>query len=130
MTTPPLVVLVDDDLSVRRALRRLVSSAGYDVRTFASARELLDSGAAEDASCFVLDIHLGRVSGFELLSRLRAAGSTVPAIFITAFDDGESRERARAAGAVGFLRKPFDGSALLDGLAEALAIRPDGDKRA
>jgi len=120
----PLIVLVDDDLSVRRALRRLVSSAGYDVRTFASARELLDSGAADEADCLVLDIHLGRVSGFELLSRLRAGGCKVPAIFITAFDDSESRERARAAGAASFLRKPFDGSALLDGVAEALASQP------
>jgi FixJ family two-component response regulator len=129
MTTSPLVVLVDDDLSVRRALRRLVSSAGYEVRTFASARELLDSGAAGEASCFVLDIHLGRVSGFDLLARLRAAGSTVPVIFITAFDDGESRERARAAGAASFLRKPFDGSALLDGLSEALGVRPEDGLR-
>lgn len=128
MRKPPLVVLVDDDLSVRRALRRLVISAGYDVRTFASARELLDSGVADDAAVFVFDIHLGRVSGFELLDRLRADGHRKPIIFITAFDDGESRDRARAAGAATFLRKPFDGSALLDGLAEALGPTAADDR--
>lgn len=129
MPKPPLVVLVDDDLSVRRALRRLVISAGYDVRTFASARELLDSGAADDAAVFLLDIHLGGVTGFELLERLRAAGHLEPVIFITAFDDGESRDRARALGAASFLRKPFDGSALLDGVAEALRARKAEPKK-
>ena len=118
------VALVDDDLSVRRALRRLLSSAGYEVRAFASARELLESGYVEGASCLVLDIHLGRVSGFELLERLRNAGFALPAIFITAFDDTASRDRAHAAGASAFLRKPFDGSALLDAVSEALSSSP------
>jgi FixJ family two-component response regulator len=118
------IALVDDDLSVRRALPRLLRSAGYEARAFASAQELLDSGYACQATCLVLDIHLDRETGFDLLDRLRAAGVTAPAIFITAFDSAEHRERARRAGATAFLRKPFDGCMLLDAIA---AVRPPGD---
>lgn len=117
MASPVRVALVDDDLSVRRALPRLLRSAGYEARAFASAQELLDSGFAGLASCFVLDIHLERESGFDLLDRLRATGAKAPAIFITAFDSADHRERARRAGATAFLRKPFDGSVLLDAIA-------------
>jgi FixJ family two-component response regulator len=113
------IALVDDDLSVRRALPRLLRSAGYETRAFASAQELLDSGFAPQANCFVLDIHLERESGFDLLDRLRAAGVTAPAIFITAFDSADHRDRARRAGASAFLRKPFDGCVLLDAIAAA-----------
>ena len=120
MSTGKWVALVDDDLSVRRALPRLLKSGGYETRTFASAQELLESGLASSASCFLLDIHLERASGFDLLDRLRTSGVTAPVIFITAFDDDASRERARVAGAFAFLRKPFDGSSLLDAVAGAL----------
>lgn len=123
MSVAARVALVDDDLSVRRALPRLLRSAGYETRAFASAQELLDSGFAAVASCFVLDIHLERTTGFDLLERLRAAGIVAPAIFITAYDDDASRERARAAGAAAYLRKPFDGSALLDAISGVLAKR-------
>lgn len=123
MTSPVRIALVDDDLSVRRALPRLLRSAGYEARAFASAKELLDSGFAGSAACFVLDIHLERESGFDLLDRLRAAGATAPAIFITAFDSAEHRDRAKRAGATAFLRKPFDGSVLLDAIAAAAPAR-------
>ena len=121
MLNPGWIVLVDDDLSVRRAVPRLLKSAGFETRVFASAQELMDSGCANAASCFVLDIHLERASGFELLERLRNAGVTAPALFITAYDDDASREKARAVGADGFLRKPFDGRALIDAINEAVA---------
>ncbi len=117
MTPPVRVALVDDDLSVRRALPRLLRSAGYEARAFSSAQELIDSGFVDLATCFVLDIHLERESGFDLLDRLRAQGTTAPAIFITAFDSADHRERARRAGATAFLRKPFDGGVLLDAIA-------------
>ena len=126
MADPVRVALVDDDLSVRRALKRLLSSAGFEAHVFASARELLDSGFGDEAGCFVLDIHLGRVSGFDLLKELRLAGSKVPAIFITAFEDDASRARARELGA-SFLRKPFEGSVLLEAIAAAVEGSPGGD---
>ncbi len=119
-----LIALVDDDLSVRRALPRLLGSGGYETRAFASAEELIESGVGDEAACLVLDVHLGRVSGFELLERLRAAGTKTPAIFITAFDDAESRQRAHRLGASSFLRKPFDGSELLDAVAQAISAAP------
>jgi FixJ family two-component response regulator len=119
-----LIALVDDDLSVRRALPRLLRSGGFEARAFASPEELVESGFAAEAACLVLDVHLGRVSGFELLERLRAAGVKAPAIFITAFDDAESRQRARRLGATGYLRKPFDGCELLDAVAQAISTSP------
>lgn len=114
------IVLVDDDLSVRRALPRLLRSAGYETRAFASAQELFESGVAAGAACLVLDVNLERTSGFELLERLRSLGVTAPALFITAYDDESTRERARCAGAVAYLRKPFDATTLLDAIAGAL----------
>ena len=121
MATTKWIAVVDDDLSVRRALPRLMKSAGYETKAFASAQELLESGFALSASCFILDIHLERsTSGFELLEKLRLAGSTAPAIFITAYDDDATRERARALGAIAFLRKPFDATSLLDAVSGAL----------
>ena len=91
----PLISIVDDDLSVRRALRRLVQSAGYSAETFASAREFLDSSPSGRTACLVLDIHLEGMSGFELQERLAADPDPIPIIFITAHDDAATRERAR-----------------------------------
>ena len=125
MATTKWIAVVDDDLSVRRALPRLMKSAGYETKAFASAQELLESGFALSAACFILDIHLERsTSGFELLEKLRLAGSTAPAIFITAYDDDATRERARSLGAIAFLRKPFDASALLDAVSGAVVRSP------
>lgn len=118
---PARIALVDDDLSVRRGLARLLRSAGYEAQAFASGQDLFDSGFAETADCLVLDLHLGRESGFDLLARLRAAGVKGTAMFITAFDSATYRDRARRVGARAFLAKPFDGRLLLDAVAEALA---------
>jgi FixJ family two-component response regulator len=125
MTNTTWIALVDDDLSVRRALPRLLKSAGYETRAFASGHELLSSGFGNAADCLVLDVHLDRTTGFDLLERLRAAGSAAPVIFITAYDDDGTREQARAAGAAAYLRKPFDGTTLLDAIAGALRCRGD-----
>jgi FixJ family two-component response regulator len=110
-----LIVVVDDDASVRSSLARLLASAGYEVRSYASARDLLAAGAG-DAACLVLDVHLGGMSGFELDERLRAEGSLVPVVFITAQDDDATRARATRTGAGRYLRKPFDADALFGAL--------------
>jgi FixJ family two-component response regulator len=114
--TPLLVSIVDDDLSVRRALSRLVRLAGYAVESFASAGEFLASAARSRTACLVLDIQLGEggMSGFDLHERLVADGVTVPTIFITAHADARTRERVQQSGVAGFLSKPFNGQALLD----------------
>jgi FixJ family two-component response regulator len=107
---------VDDDLSVRRALRRLVGSAGHLVETFASAQEFLDAARWAAMGCLVLDVHMDGMSGFELQERLISDRCVVPIIFITAHDDTRTRERIRASGAAGYLGKPFDPQALLDAI--------------
>ena len=115
-----VIVVVDDDPSVRASLSRLLYSAGYQVRTYASARELLEAGGAGEASCLVLDIHLGGMSGFELDDHLRAEGSRLPVVFITAHDDEATRARAVRERAGSYLRKPFDADALFGALDLAL----------
>ncbi|HEX9479899.1 MAG TPA: response regulator [Methylomirabilota bacterium] len=107
---------MDDDLSVRRALRRLIGSAGYLVETFASAPEFLRSAPSARTACLVLDIYLEGMTGFELQEQLVADQVAIPIIFMTAHDDAATRERIRRSGAAGYLGKPFDGQALLDAI--------------
>ncbi|HEX6031611.1 MAG TPA: response regulator [Tepidiformaceae bacterium] len=107
---------MDDDLSVRRALRRLVQSAGYLVETFASAPEFLRSTPSARTACLVLDIYLEGMTGFELQEQLVADDVAIPIIFMTAHDDAATRDRIRRSGAAGYLGKPFDGQALLDAI--------------
>ena len=109
----PLISIVDDDLSVRRALCRLLQSAGYSVETFASAGEFLGSSPVGRTACLVLDIRLEGMTGFDLHERLAADRAAIPTIFITAHDDASTRERVQRAGVAAYLPKPFDQSALL-----------------
>jgi FixJ family two-component response regulator len=112
----PVISVVDDDLSVRRALRRLIQSEGYAVETHASAHDFLSSTPSGRVDCLVLDIHLDGMNGFELQERLASDQISIPIIFITAHDDPATRERIRESGAAGFLSKPFNPQALLDAI--------------
>ena len=115
--TTRLVSIVDDDHSVRRALRRLVRFAGFTAETFASAENFLSSASLARTTCLVLDIHLnGGMSGFELQAQLTAERVVIPIIFITAHDDVSTRERAKRSGAAAYLCKPFDEELLLDAI--------------
>jgi len=111
-----MISIVDDDRSVRRALRRLVQSAGYVVETFMSATEFLRSVPSAHIACLVLDIYMEGMTGFELQEQLAARGVSIPIIFMTAHDDAATRERIGRSGAAGYLGKPFDGQALLDAI--------------
>jgi len=123
-----MISVVDDDLSVCRALRRLIESAGYAVETFASAREFLGSCAEGRTACLVLDIHLGEMSGFELQEQLAAEEAAIPIIFITAYDDASIRERITRSGVIAYLRKPFDERVLLDAIRTAVGqVDGEGD---
>jgi len=113
--------VVEDDPSFLRALRRLLSGAGFTVATFASAEEFLASEAAGGTACLVLDVHLGGMSGFDLQQQLATAGRWIPTIFITAHDDSVTRERARSG--VAYLRKPFREEALVAAIRKALDSR-------
>ena len=115
MTQTPVIAIVDDDASVRRALQRLVEAAGYAVQAFASAREFLDWLPQGRAACLVLDIHMDGMSGFDLQQRL-----AVPVIFITAHDDALTLERIKRAGAAGHLQKPIDEQAVLNAIRRAV----------
>ena len=115
-----LVAVVDDDASVRRALTRLLQSADLRVLTYASATEFLATGVSSAPDCVILDIHLGGMSGLELLSRLRQAGCSLPVLIITAHDDAQAREAAARGGCTAYLRKPLDAKLLLEEVATAM----------
>lgn len=116
----PIVYIVDDDASVRKALQRLIRSAGMNVEVFGSAREFLSSGCRMENTCLLADIQMPEMSGLALQRELCEAGLSLPVIFITAFDCSESREEARKLGAAGFFRKPVDDEALLEAIRQAL----------
>jgi FixJ family two-component response regulator len=117
----PTVFLVDDDCSVRRALARLLKSAGYQAERFASAREFLEQYHPGGFGCLVLDVQLPGLSGLDLQEELAAAECHLPIIFITGHGDIRMSVRAMKAGAVDFLPKPFQGQDLLDAVQRALA---------
>ena len=112
-----IVAVVDDDASMRVGLERLLQARGFDTEIFASAEAFL--GAVSTADCLLLDIHLDGMGGFELRRRLSSAGSRLPVIFMTAFDDEATRDEATKLGCVAYLRKPFAGHLLMEAIADA-----------
>jgi two-component system, LuxR family, response regulator FixJ len=116
----PTVFVVDDDLSVRRALARLLRAEGFQVRTFESGPEFLDAIDGECRGCAVLDVRMPTLSGFEVLDRLAARGVPMAVILVTGDGDVGTAERARKAGCVSLLAKPFEDVALIDAVREAL----------
>jgi FixJ family two-component response regulator len=110
------VYIVDDDDSVRRALSRLLRSAGLDAQSFCSGEELLAGLPPEAHGCLLMDIQMPGLTGHEVQRRLRACGARVSVIAVSAQDDSATRQRARELGAVAFFRKPVDDQALLDAI--------------
>ncbi len=129
MRQAPVISIIDDDASVRAATNRLVRSLGYIAHTFASADEFLRSAHLNDTSCVIADVQMPRMSGVELQGVLIAQGISLPIIFITAYPEENIRARAMAAGAVGFLTKPFDGLTLIKCLDKALKRHGGGSGR-
>jgi FixJ family two-component response regulator len=109
----PIISIIDDDESVRLAVKSLVRSLGLIARTFASAEEFLQSPHVDDSSCLITDVQLPGMNGLKLQSLVLAQGRRMPIIFVTAFPEERIRGRALAAGAAGFLSKPFDGQTLI-----------------
>jgi FixJ family two-component response regulator len=116
----PVVFVVDDDPSVRRAIKRLVESVGLQVETFGSAQEFLHSERPDSASCLVLDIRLPGISGLDFQRELAKAGIHIAVVFITGHGDIPMTVRAMKAGAVEFLTKPFRDQDLLDAIQQGL----------
>jgi FixJ family two-component response regulator len=119
MTRQTVVAVVDNDRGVLSAIGRLLRAHGLRVESFASVGEFLARSSTEALACLVLDIDPGSMSGFALLHCLKAGGSPLPVIIITAADDESARRRAIAAGCVAYLRKPFSAEALLAAIGEA-----------
>jgi FixJ family two-component response regulator len=130
----PTVYVIDDDSSMRRSLERLLRSLGYGVETFSSAAAFLARAAVDGTACLVVDLRMPQLDGLELQQLLGERGDDVPIIFITGHGDVASSVRAMKAGALDFLTKPFDETALrlaieraLDRHAELRASRADLD---
>ena len=120
VTRRTMICVVDDDPSVRKALKRLLSSAGYEVASFGSAEELLTSDRRELPDVFIIDVRMPGLSGLELQRELAASGSRVPVVFITAYRDDQARTLAHQAGAVAYLEKPVDEEVLLEAIRTGL----------
>jgi FixJ family two-component response regulator len=115
-----VVFVVDDDRSVREALKRLLRSAGYDANVFSSASHFMDFSCPDVPGCLVLDIRMPKLSGLELQERLAEKGVSLPIIFITGQGTVSRSVRAFKAGAVDFLEKPFEDKDLLDAVSRGI----------
>lgn len=109
----PKVSVIDDDKSVRESIYNLLRSTGISAEVFSSAQDLLEGGHLEYTACIILDIRMQGMTGLQLQRQLVDSGYSIPVIFVTAHGDENARHEAMAAGAIGFLPKPFDPSELL-----------------
>ena len=122
-----LLAVVDDDADVRVALRRLLSSAGFAVETFASGAEFLLSIEDHTPDCLMLDLHMPEMSGFEVQAALARTHASVPVIVITGHDTPESRSRVVQLGARAYLCKPVNDDVLLDAIGAAIGGRAQSE---
>jgi FixJ family two-component response regulator len=116
----PTIFVVDDDASMRDALKNLFRSVGLDVETFGAAQDFLSGKRSKAPGCLVLDVRLPGVSGLELQHQLADANIEIPIVFITGHGDIQMSVRAMKAGAVEFLTKPFRDQDLLDAVQQAV----------
>jgi len=115
-----IISIIDDDESMRCAVKSLVTSLGFDACTFASAEKFLQSPHLDDTSCLITDLQMPGLSGVELQKSLLAQGRRLPIIFMTAFPEERMRARAIEAGALGFLSKPFESETLIKLIDKAI----------
>src|SRR5947209_17162196 len=124
----PIVVVIDDDASIRKALENLLRSVGLDVELFKSPQEFLQSNRPDRPGCIVLDVRFPGRSGLDMQREISSANTSLPIIFITGYGDIPMSVRAMKAGAVEFLTKPFRDQDLLD--AVGVALEKDRVRRA
>jgi FixJ family two-component response regulator len=113
LQNPPTISIIDDDESMRCAVKSLVTSLGFDAYTFASAEEFLQSPRLDDTSCLITDLQMPGLNGVDLQKSLLAQDRHIPIIFMTAFPEERMRIRAMKAGALGVLSKPFESQTLI-----------------
>ena len=116
----PIISIVDDDESMRCALKSLVASLGLKAHAYASADQFLQSQRLDDTACLITDLQMPGLNGVELQKSLLAQGRRIPIIFVTAFPEERLRARALAAGALGFLGKPFESETLIRLIEKAI----------
>ena len=119
-THPPVVAIVDDEESVRRALERLLRSAGFAVETFSTGAEFLLTLPEHQPACLVLDLHMPELSGLDVQVLIERENFKVPIVVITGHDTPEVRARVLERGAKAYLRKPVDGELLLAAINSAI----------
>jgi len=119
--SPPLIAVVEDESSVRKALARLLRSAGLGADTYASGEEFLQAMPGRAPDCLLLDLQLPGLNGLAVQLRLRQSGLNLPVIFITATESLEAREQAMQSGASLWLQKPVDDQLLLNTIKLALS---------
>ena len=120
MAQRPLVVIVDDDQSLRNATRDLLKAAGFSTATFEDAESFLGSASRASAACLVADMRMPGMTGLEMYQALVASGERIPPVIITAHPDEPTQARAREAGITCYLSKPFAPDDLLECVGEAL----------
>ena len=118
--SPPVIFVVDDDPSVRKSLTRVMTSAGYAVEAFASARDFLAREPLVGPCCVVLDVRMPGLTGLDLQETLASTGHRIPIVFITGHGDISMSVKAMKGGAVDFLTKPFDVENLLEAVQRAV----------
>lgn len=118
-----VISIIDDNASVRMALKRLIESIGLSAEDFASAEEFLVSCRSQDSACLILDLNLPGMSGLELQSQLHVSNPDVPLVFISARFDDHARAQALRAGAISFLQKPFIEEDLFRAINSSLSNR-------
>jgi FixJ family two-component response regulator len=116
----PLVAIVDDDEPFRRSIERLVRSAGFSVASFGSAEDFLSSADWARTACAILDVKLPGMNGLDLQQHISTKSTPMVVVFVSANDADITRAKAMHAGAIAFLKKPFDNSTLLEALSRAL----------
>jgi FixJ family two-component response regulator len=118
----PTVFVIDDDVSVRDAVKGMVKSVGLRAETFESTEEFLSRNPSDEPSCLILDVRLPGLSGLDFQHELGQANNPIPIIFLTGYGDIPMTVRAMKAGAIEFLTKPFRDQDLLDAIARALEV--------
>jgi len=116
-------VIIDDDLEILHSLELILSLCGYHIKLFTSAEEFLCAAPTIEAACLVVEIHLGEISGLDLIRALHAEGCELPVIFITGSRDELHRRRATELGCAGFLLKPFSAERLIQAVRKAIGSK-------
>ncbi|WP_298931590.1 response regulator [uncultured Ramlibacter sp.] len=119
-TDAPLIAVVDDEESVRRALGRLICAAGFTAETFSSGMEFMRSVQQRRPHCVVLDLRMPHMNGFDVQDALSRAGAQLPVVIVTGDDSPEARALAFRQGAAAYLRKPVDDAMLVDAIQAAI----------